>query len=106
MDVHERRRRFRDTQFAGKPIEAIIEDGNGFVPITGAILVNHSDSGIQLATDINANLAVGKTLVLFINDAHSQRKNRIECVITWMSEHNGKVKIGCEFTYPIMRIQF
>lgn len=106
MDDHERRKHLRDDRFTGKPLEAIIEDGNGFISMPGAVLINHSDGGMQIAADMNPNLAVGKAVILFYNDGLSPEKKRMETVIVWISENDGKVRLGCEFTYPIMGIHF
>lgn len=105
MDNHEKRKYQRDGRFAGKPVEAIIEDGEGYTPIAGAVLINLSDGGMQVGADINPNLVVGKAVVLFSNDGLSSKK-RIETVIVWMSENDGKVRLGCEFTYPIVGMHF
>jgi len=106
MDDHERRKYLRDDQFTGKLLEAFMEEGHGYISMTGAVLINHSDGGIQVGADMNPNLAVGKVVIVSLNDGLSPEKKRIETVIVWISENDGKVRLGCEFTYPIMGIHF
>lgn len=106
MTDKEKRRHARDDRFAGKPIEAIVGDRNGYNAISGAALVNHSDGGMQIIAEMNPDLAVGKVVILFFTDGVSAEKKRMETVIVWMSENDGKVRLGCEFTYPIMGIHF
>jgi hypothetical protein len=106
MDDHERRKYLRDDQFAGEPLEAVIEEGNGFISMVGAVLINHSDGGMQIVADMSPNLAMGKLVIVYLNDGLSLKKNRVETIIVWMSENDGKARLGCEFTYPIMGIHF
>lgn len=101
MADNEKRRYTRDDRFAGKPLEAIVEDGNGFNAISGAALVNHSDGGMQIVADLSPNLTVGKVVIVFINEESSSKRKRLETVIVWISENDGRVKFGCEFTYPL-----
>ena len=106
MVDRDKRNHPRDDRFAGKPLEAIVEDGNGYNAISGATCVNHSVGGMQITADLSPNLAVGKVVVLFVSDGDSPGKKRLETVIAWMSEHEGRARLGCEFTYPIVGIHF
>ena len=106
MDNKEKRKYSRDDRFAGKPVDAVVEDGEGYKPISGAVLVNHSPGGFQITAQMSPNLAMGKVVVLFINKEHSPEKKRFESVIVWMSENDGKIRLGCEFTYPIVGLHF
>lgn len=105
--MHKDKRRYpRDDQFAGTPVEAVVNDGRGYNPISGAVLVNHSEGGFQIDADMTPSLAMGKVVVVFIKKEHSSEKKRIESVIVWMSENDGKIRLGCEFTYPIVGLHF
>lgn len=106
MGNDEKRKYQRDSRFAGKPVEAIVENSNGYSPVSGAVLINHSDGGIQIVADMSPNLAVGKVVVVFLKKENSSEKKRVETIIVWMSENDGKIRLGCEFTYPIVGIHF
>lgn len=101
MDDNEKRKYSRDDRFAGNPLDAIVEDGSGFNAISGAALVNHSDGGMQIVADLSPNLTVGKVVVVFINEESSTKRTRLETVIVWISENDGRVRFGCEFSYPL-----
>lgn len=106
MDNREKRKYPRDDRFAGNPVEAIVEDGGGYNPISGAVLVNHSPGGFQITAEMSPQLAMGKVVVVFIKKENSLEKKRFESVIVWMSENNGRIRLGCEFTYPVVGIHF
>jgi hypothetical protein len=105
--MHKDKRRYpRDDRFAGTHIEAVVNDARGYNPLSGAVLVNHSEGGFQIDADMTPNLGMGKVVVVFIKKEHSSEKRRIESVIVWMSENDGKIRLGCELTYPIVGMHF
>lgn len=106
MADNEKRRHPRDGRFAGEPLEAVVEDGNGYTVISGAALVNHSEGGMQIVADINPNLTVGKVVVVFVKEESSAKRKRLETIIVWISENDGRVRFGLEFTYPLMGVPF
>lgn len=106
MNDRDRRKSPRHENLAGSPVEAVVEDDGQFTPVSGAILVNHSEGGIQLIADMTSNLAVGKTLVVFPQIGSSQDRKRIETCIVWISESDGRIRMGCEMSYPLRGIPY
>lgn len=98
-----KRKHDRDTQFAGKSVEAIVEDENGDHPISNATLVNHSDAGMQVVADMNPALARGRVVVFFFNDGYFPERKRHKANIVWISVFpaSGQARFGCEFTSPV-----